>query len=96
MNILIPLGAFLQAAAGPLAVRVLTSLGLGFISFSALNLVVEGAINYAQTQYSGLPSAVANLAGLAGLGECLGIISGAIVFRISLQAQRKVIGVLNK
>jgi|GEM_PF-3047694 len=96
MNILIPLGAFLEAAAGPLAVRVLTSLGLGTISYAALNILIEGAIYYAQTQYTGLPSSIANLVGLAGLGECMGIIAAAITFRISLQAQRKVIGVLNK
>ncbi|MBA3755996.1 MAG: DUF2523 domain-containing protein, partial [Nitrosomonas sp.] len=44
----------------------------------------------------GLPSAVLGLAGLAGIGEGLGIITAAMLFRISFNAQRKVIGVLNK
>lgn len=96
MNIMIPLGAFLENAVGPLAVRVMSALGLGVISFSALNFAVEAAIYYAQSQYSGLPSVIANLLGLAGIGECLGIIAAAITFRITLQTQRKVIGVLNK
>lgn len=96
MNIMIPLGAFLEKSVGPLAVRVMSALSLGVISFGALNLVIEAAIYYAQTQYSGLPNVVANLLGLAGIGECLGIIAAAITFRTTLQAQRKVIGVLNK
>lgn len=96
MNILIPLGAFLQAAVGPLAVRVLTSLGIGVISYAGLTVSVNSALSYAQTQYAGLPSAVANLAGLAGFGQCLGIITAAITFRVAFLAQRKALGVLNK
>lgn len=96
MNILIPLGAFLESAVGPLAVRVLTSLGIGVISYAGLTVSVNAAISYAQTQYTGLPSAVANLAGLAGFGECLGIITAAITFRVAFLAQRKALGVLNK
>lgn len=96
MNILIPLGAFLEKSAGPLAVRVMSALGLGVISYGALNIVIEAAIFYAQTQYSGLPNVIANLLGLAGVGECLGIIAAAITFRVSMTAGRKTIGVLNK
>lgn len=96
MNILIPLGAFLEAAVGPLAVRVLTSLGIGVISYAGLNVTVNSALAYMQTQYAGLPSAFANLANLAGLGQCLAIITSAITFRVAFQVQRKTLGVLNK
>ncbi|CAD84803.1 DUF2523 domain-containing protein [Nitrosomonas europaea] len=96
MNILIPLGAFLEAAAGPLAVRVLTSLGIGVISYAGLTVSVGAALTYMQTQYFGLPSSVANLANLAGLGQCLGIVTAAITFRVAFQVQRKTLGVLNK
>ena len=96
MNILIPLGNFLGAAVGPLANRVLSSLGLGYLSYAAVTIVMEQAIQFAKDHYLGLPSAVMGLAGLAGIGEGLGIISAAMLFRVSFNAQRKVIGVLNK
>lgn len=96
MNILVPLGGFLGAAVGPLARRVLSSLGLGYISYAILTTIIQQAILYAKDQYLGLPSAVLGLAGLAGIGEGMGIITAAITFRIGFMAQRKVIGVLNK
>lgn len=38
-----------------------------------------------QTYFSAIPANVANILGLIGLGECLAIISSAIVVRIMLQ-----------
>jgi len=96
MNILIPLGAFLESAVGPLAIRVLTSLGIGVISYAGLSVGVTAALTYLQTQYAGIPSAAASLANLAGLGQCLGIITAAITFRVAFQVQRKTLGLLNK
>lgn len=96
MNILVPLGQFLESAVGPLAKRVLSSLGLGFLSYSAVTLVMQQAIDFAKTHYQGLPADVLALAGLSGIGEGLGIIASAMIFRVSFNAQRKVIGVLNK
>ncbi len=96
MNILIPLGAFLASSAGAIAKRVLGALGIGVISYAAISTAFEQALDYAQDQFSGLPSAMFNLAALAGVGEALGIITAAITFRVSLTVQRKVLGVLSK
>nr|MBA3754957.1 DUF2523 domain-containing protein [Nitrosomonas sp.] len=41
MNILVPLGNFLGAAVGPLAKRVLSSLGLGYLSYQAVTIVMQ-------------------------------------------------------
>lgn len=96
MNILIPLGAFLENAVGPLAKRVMGALGLGVLSYAAVGLIMQQAIDFAKTQYLGLPSIMLNLAGLAGIGQGLGIIAAAMIFRVTFNAQRKTIGVLNK
>lgn len=96
MNILIPLGAFLTAAIGPLATRVLAALGLGYISYEAISLIVNQAMSYAQTNFTALPSAIFNLLALAGVGEGFAILAAAISFRTAMIAQRKVIGVINK
>jgi len=96
MNVLAPLGDFLDRVVGPLAKRVFSSLGLGYLSYQAVTLIMEQAIQFAKDHYLGLPSDVMGLAGLAGIGEGLGIISAAMLFRVGFNAQRKVIGVLNK
>lgn len=96
MNILVPLGAFLEGAVGPLAVKVLTSLGIGIISYGSLVMVINSAISLAQSKYTGLPSVAFNLAALAGFGECMSLIASAVVFRVTFLVQRKTLGVLNK
>jgi hypothetical protein len=96
MNILIPLGAFLTAAIGPLATRVLAALGLGYVSYQAITIVVNQALGYAQSAFTALPSAIFNLLALAGVGQGFAILAAAISFRTAMVAQRKVIGVINK
>ena len=93
---MVPLGAFLSVSIGGLVVRALAAIGIGYISYVGLSIVVGQAITMAQSKYNGLPSAVLNIASLAGFGECMGIITAAITFRTALLANRKVLGVLNK
>ena len=54
MNILVPLGNFLGAAVGPLAKRVMSSLGLGYLSYAAVTIIMEQAIQFAKDHYLGL------------------------------------------
>lgn len=96
MNILVPLGAFLAAAVGPLAKRVLTSLGIGVISYGIITTIFTQALTYAQTAFTSMPTTILSLAGLAGIGEGMGIIAAAMIFRVTFNSQRKVLGVLNK
>lgn len=96
LSVMIPLGAFLQVSVGALAAKALASLGIGYISYVGLNMIIGQAITLAQDKYNGLPSAVLNIASMAGLGEGLAIVVSAITFRVALTANRKVLGVLNK
>jgi len=93
MNILIPLGAFLAAAVTPLAKRILAGLGLGILSFAAVTTALNAAISLAQGYFTGLPSTIFGLAGLAGLGEGMGIIAGAMVAKVTFNTLKR-IGVL--
>ncbi len=93
MNILIPLGAFLAAAVSPLAKKVLASLGLGILSFTAVTTALNAAIGMAQSYFTGLPSMIFGLAGLAGIGTGMGIIAGAMVARVTFNTLKR-IGVL--
>lgn len=91
----IPFGKFLEGAASPIVKKVMTSLGLGVISFAAVATALDTAINFAHNAYSGLPMYLAALAGLGGVGDGLGIIAGALVFRVGMNSFSK-IGVLPK
>lgn len=90
MNIVtVLLGAFLAGAVTPLAKRVVVGLGLGIVSFAAISALVNQLITLAQTEYSGLPQMALGLAGLLGLGDALGMISGAMIVRVSLTTMKK-------
>jgi hypothetical protein len=78
------LGLFLAAAAGPIAKRVLTSLGIGVVSFVGLDLAVGGALESARTAWSGLPSDVAAYLAVAGVGQALAIVCGGITARVAV------------
>ncbi len=89
MNWEIPLGSFLAGAVGPLAKRVLISLGFGLVSYAAVSAAVGSLIAVAQASYAGLPAYAAAFFGLAGVGSGLGLISGALVFRAAFLAMPK-------
>lgn len=95
MNILIPLGNFFNQAIGPLARKALGALGLGILSYGVVNLALQAAISFTRGYYDSLPVFVLNILGLAGAGQALGIVTGALVFRVSLNSMNK-IGVLQK
>lgn len=91
----IPFGKFLEGAASPIVKKVMTSLGLGTISFAAITTALNAALTQAQSYYSGLPQMMLALANLSGVGEGLGIIAGALIFRVAFTSTSK-IGVLPK
>lgn len=78
--------AFLAAAVGPLAIRVLVALGFAAVSFAGVTTAFQGLTTYAQSQWAGLPAAVLQLASLFAVPQALGIIFGAMAARIGLWA----------
>lgn len=78
------IAAFLLALVGPLALRVLSALGMGLIVFTGITELVQALISGAQTSYSGLPSAVLGLCSLAGVPAALGLVFGAYAARAAL------------
>lgn len=91
----IPLGNFLAGAVGPLAKRVLASIGFGMISFAAVTAALNTLIGIAQSSYTGLPQYAAAFLGLAGVGYGLGLVAGALIFRAAYLAMPK-LGALSK
>lgn len=82
-NILIPLGAFLSAGMGFLAVRAATGLGIGLITYDVIDTVLTALFFAAQTHYNSIPAFAFSIINLAGFGQAFGIIAAAITFRAS-------------
>jgi len=77
------LGGLLAGAAGPLAKRVLQSLGLGMVTFAGLDIVFSQLRDLVITNWNNIPADVLAIASLGGYGDAVGIILGAIGARIS-------------
>ncbi len=92
--ITIPLGAFLETFAAPIVRKVLAGLGLGVLVFTVISTTLASLIALAQTHYGGISGFAAGIIGLAGFGECFGIIAGALTFKAVL-ASGKVFGVIS-
>ncbi|MFL9711443.1 DUF2523 domain-containing protein [Methylobacillus sp. Pita1] len=89
------LGTFFTNSAGAIAKRVLAALGLGIISYAGVATALATAIGYAQATYTGFGGYIAAFAGLGGIGEALGMIAGAMTFRVTVAYLSK-IGVVPK
>lgn len=57
-------------------------LGMGVISYGAISIALELLYAQAQGYYNNIPSFALQIIGLAGFGQGLGIIIGAIAFRM--------------
>lgn len=74
----------LMGLVGPMALRVLTVLGIGTVTFTGVAASVQGLIDVAVVNYSGLSADVLALAGIAGVPQALGIICGALTARVGM------------
>lgn len=83
------LASFLLAITGSLAARVLTSLGIGFVSYAALTTLASAVVSNVTSNYNAMGSVALNLLNLAGFGTALGILCAAMVTRASMMAIKR-------
>lgn len=79
----------------PVLARVLVALGFSVVSFVGMELVMNQLIATAQGAWGGLPVSILQLVGLAGIGQGLGIIMGAVLTRVmiwQLQKSTRILG----
>ncbi|MEN3810329.1 DUF2523 domain-containing protein [Chromobacterium piscinae] len=65
-------------------------LDLSVVTYTGVQLIVDQLNQAIQTNLNGIPSIAANLLGLAGLGEALGIVIGAFAFRLSMNVFKRI------
>ncbi|MFD2755175.1 DUF2523 domain-containing protein [Comamonas terrae] len=88
--------AFLMSLVEPLFARLLAALGFSVVSIVGVTASIDAIKTQLVNSVNSLPADMLNLFLLAGGGYCLGMILGAIAFRVTLwqiQSATKVLGV---
>jgi len=75
----------LIALAGPLAKRVLTALGIGIVTYGAVQVAFTAAQNALLASYGQISADIVGPLNLAGFGQAVGIILGALGAKVALQ-----------
>ncbi len=75
---------FLSSIVGPLVAKVLTSLGMGAISYVGITVLLSAVRTYLIGNVTGLPADVLAILGLAKLDVAVNIILSAVAARAAL------------
>lgn len=78
-----PLAAWLIAIAWPIAKKVLSMLGIGWVSYQGVVALTSSVVSAAQQNWSQASGAVLQISSIGGVPEMLGIVTGALVARAS-------------
>lgn len=78
------LGGLIQVA-GTLVGRVLVSLGIGYVSFTAIDTSITFARDFVLTKIGALPGNAVAVASTMQIGTCVSILTSALVARMILR-----------
>lgn len=77
---------WLDGAVGGLAKKVLSALGIGWVSFEGITQLAQQAKDAVITAWGGMPADVLQIATIAGFGTAVGIIISALMYRATIAA----------
>lgn len=83
------LGTWLVALAGPLARRVLASLGLGVVTYVGMDAAISGILAQAKAGWGGMAGDVTSYVAMSGANVALSLIAGALVGRVGLMVLKR-------
>jgi hypothetical protein len=83
------LAELLVALGGPIARKVLISLGIGFITFQGVDTAVNTALSAARNNFAGVTGDVAQLIALSGINWAMGTIAGGITAGVTMMILSK-------
>lgn len=81
----------LTSVLSSIVARIFLALGVGLVSYSGMQLVLDKLKGWVSSSMSGMPNDMYNLALMAGLGVALGYIFGAYSFVITYQLTSKLV-----
>lgn len=75
--------------------RLLTTLGIGFFTYSTISSLIDTGLGYVDQFMHQLPVAVIQLFALAGIDTALSVLGSALVTAASLKAAKVFVGVVS-
>ena len=90
------IATFIMSLVQPLIARILTALGFSVVSIVGVTESIDAIKNQLISSVNSLPVDLLNVFLLGGGGICLGMILGAIAFRLAIwqiQSATKILGV---
>lgn len=80
----VTIGAFLASAIGPLVKKALIAIGIGTITYTGLQAAFDAAQAQVISHYGQMSGSALSLADLAGVGQTIGILLGALAARVGI------------
>lgn len=77
---------WLDNAVGNLAKKVLSALGIGWVSFEGITGLAAQVRDYVSAAWGQMPADVLAIASMAGFGVAFGVVMGAIMYRAAMSA----------
>lgn len=90
------LGSVLTGVLMSVAGKLITALGVGFVSYAGLNLLQNKFAGWLQTQMGAIPADALQIFYIAGGGVALNWLFGAFAFINTLKASGKLIAGMKK
>lgn len=66
--------------------RVLSALGIGWLTYTGLSTVLGSLISTTMAKWNAIPAAIYQLLSLAGFTDAVGIVTAAMVTRVAIAA----------
>lgn len=87
------MGKFLLALAGPLAIKVLTALGLGLVTFTGIAGVLVLIYGQIQADFAGMPADMASIVFMSGVPQGMTMVLSALSARLAMLEMSKIASV---
>lgn len=72
--------------AGPIAKKVLSALGIGFITFIGVDAAVSAALSAAKSNFAGISTDIASILAMAGFFDAFAAIAGGLSAGVAMMA----------
>jgi hypothetical protein len=83
------LATLLVSLSAPIAKKVLTSIGVGVVTYAGAAALLTTTLNAAKSTWQGLAPDLLSLLALAGIFEAMSIIAGALIASVSMIAFKR-------
>lgn len=83
------LSGVLTALAAPLAKKVLSALGIGFLTYAGVDAAVNGALSAAKSNFGGVSADITSILALSGMFTAMSIIAGGITAGLTMMVFSK-------